>query len=146
MKVFPHGAFVRLLSTVLCKVGPAVESLPTLHALTGPLPRMDHMVLKEASALNKSFSTLDGFIRLHSRMDPLISCEKVFFVKNLPTFITFEDIFLFLYPKVFPRYPGFIVRTAAQAVMAPARSLHTYSQLSLNRVQGASLQKGLALS
>lgn len=88
MKVFPHGAFVRLLSTVnalvLCKVGPAVESLPTLHALTGPLPRMDYMVLKEVSALNKSFSTLVAFIKLHSRTDPLISCEKVFLLKTFP--------------------------------------------------------------
>lgn len=63
---------------------------------------MDQVVLKKVRALTEGFPTLGAFIGLYSRMDPLVPSKEAFFVKNPPTFITLENVFLFLDHRAFP--------------------------------------------
>ena len=107
VKAFPHSlhlyGFSLLWIRWCCEVGLAVEGLPALHALVGPLPSVDHVVLEQVCALNKRFPTLRAFIRLHPRVNLFMPSKKVFLVKHFPAFVALKDIFLFLDHGIFTR-------------------------------------------
>lgn len=96
MKAFPHSlhlyGFSLLWIRWCCEVGLAVEGLPALHALVGPLPSVDRVVLEQVCALNKRFPTLRAFIGLHPRVNPLMSIKEATLAKGFPVFLSLIDV------------------------------------------------------